>query len=164
MSIVCKTVLANKWIDLVLLVIFLVPIVINDIKEKRIPNLYTLTGIGVFLLKRILEKQLPLYIIAINVSSGFIFFLLLHFSSKRKIGMGDAKLSALVSLVLGLKGWILAILTASITGLLFGILMIKMGKMKKSDPIPFAPFLVAGGMVAMLYGQQIIDWYVRCLL
>jgi leader peptidase (prepilin peptidase)/N-methyltransferase len=145
-SIIYNTVLTNKWIELAILVIFLIPLVIKDIKEKRIPNLYTLTGIGVFLTKRILEKQLPLYIIAINVSSGFMFFLLLYFSSKGKIGMGDAKLSALLSLALGLKGWIFAILTASFTGLLFGILMIKMGKMEKNDPIPFAPFLSLGGI------------------
>ena len=146
LSIVYKTILSNKWIDLALLVIFLIPIVIKDIKEKRIPNLYTLTGLGVFLTKRILENRLPLYIIAINVISGFLFFLLLYFFSKGKIGIGDIKLSALLSLVLELKGWILALLTASFTGFLFGILMIQMGKIKKSDRIPFAPFLSLGGI------------------
>ena len=60
--------------------------------------------------------------------------------------MGDAKLSALLSLVLGLKGWVLALLIASFTGLLFGILMIKSGKMKKNERIPFAPFLSVGSI------------------
>jgi len=29
----------------------------------------------------------------------------------------------------------------------------------RKDPIPFGPFLAVGGVVALFWGAQIIDWY-----
>jgi len=57
-----------------------------------------------------------------------------------------------------------ALLISFVAGGLVGGGLLLTGLRGRKDPIPFAPFLVTGGMVAMLYGQQIIDWYVRCLL
>jgi leader peptidase (prepilin peptidase)/N-methyltransferase len=48
-------------------------------------------------------------------------------------------------------------------GLVGGGLLLT-GLKGRKDAIPFAPFLVTGGMVAMLYGQQVIAWYANHLL
>jgi leader peptidase (prepilin peptidase)/N-methyltransferase len=80
------------------------------------------------------------------------------------MGMGDVKLATFIGLVVGFPSVFAALLISFVAGGLIGGGLLLTGLKGRKDPIPFAPFLVAGGMVAMLYGQQIIDWYVRCLL
>ena len=80
------------------------------------------------------------------------------------MGMGDVKLATFIGLVVGFPSVFAALLISFVVGGLVGGGLLLTGLKGRKDPIPFAPFLVAGGMVAMLYGQQIIDWYVRCLL
>jgi leader peptidase (prepilin peptidase)/N-methyltransferase len=80
------------------------------------------------------------------------------------MGMGDVKLATFIGLVVGFPSVFAALLIAFVAGGLVGGGLLLTGLKGRKDPIPFAPFLVAGGMVAMLYGQQIIGWYVRCLL
>jgi leader peptidase (prepilin peptidase) / N-methyltransferase len=29
----------------------------------------------------------------------------------------------------------------------------------RKDPLPFAPFLAAGAVLAVLFGQPLLDWY-----
>ena len=80
------------------------------------------------------------------------------------MGMGDVKLAAFTGLVVGFPSVFIALLVSFVSGGLVGGGLLLTGLKGRKDPIPFAPFLVAGGMVAMLYGDEIMDWYVRYLL
>jgi prepilin signal peptidase PulO-like enzyme (type II secretory pathway) len=37
--------------------------------------------------------------------------------------------------------------------------MLALHRKKRRDHIPFGPFLVLGTLVAFLYGQDIVQWY-----
>jgi len=80
------------------------------------------------------------------------------------MGMGDVKLAAFIGLAVGFPAVFVALLFSFVAGGLVGGSLLLTGLKGRKDYIPFAPFLVTGGMVAMLYGQQIMDWYRRCLL
>ena len=95
---------------------------------------------------------------------GFVLLFLIAFVYPAGMGMGDVKLATFIGLVVGFPSVFAALLFSFVAGGLVGGGVLLTGLKGRKDPIPFAPFLVAGGMVAMLYGQQIIDWYVRCLL
>ena len=95
---------------------------------------------------------------------GFGVLFLIAFIYPAGMGMGDVKLATFIGLVVGFPAVFAALLVSFVAGGLVGGGLLLTGLKGRKDPIPFAPFLVAGGMVAMLYGQQIIDWYVRCLL
>ena len=95
---------------------------------------------------------------------GFGVLFLIAFIYPAGMGMGDVKLTTFIGLVVGFPSVFAALLISFVAGGLVGGGLLLTGLKGRKDPIPFAPFLVAGGMVAMLYGQQIIDWYVRCLL
>ncbi len=95
---------------------------------------------------------------------GFGLLFLIAFIYPAGMGMGDVKLAAFIGLVVGFPAVFVALLISFVAGGSLGGGLLLTGLKGRKDPIPFAPFLVAGGMVAMLYGQQIIDWYVRCLL
>lgn len=139
------------WIDFSILILIFIPVVIFDLREKRIPDLFVLPGIGIFLVKRIAEKQLPIYMIFITAAAGFGFIFLLSILSKGKIGVGDAKLSALIALALGLDHWMGAIFISSFTGVLFALVMIALHKMSWKTRLPFAPFLVFGSVVSFFF-------------
>jgi leader peptidase (prepilin peptidase)/N-methyltransferase len=95
---------------------------------------------------------------------GFALLFLIAFIYPAGMGMGDVKLATFVGLVVGFPSVFVALLFSFVAGGLVGGGLLLTGLKGRKDPIPFAPFLVAGGMVAMLYGKEIMDWYLRCRL
>lgn len=92
---------------------------------------------------------------------GFALLFLIAFVYPAGMGMGDVKLATFVGLVVGFPSVFVALLFSFVAGGSVGGGLLLTGLKGRKDPIPFAPFLVAGGMVAMLYGKEIIDWYLR---
>jgi len=95
---------------------------------------------------------------------GFGVLFLIAFIYPAGMGMGDVKLTTFMGLIVGFPAVLIALLISFVAGGLVGGGLLLTGLKGRKDPIPFAPFLIVGGMVAMLYGQQAIDWYVRYLL
>ena len=78
---------------------------------------------------------------------------------RRGMGMGDVKLGALVGLMSGFPLVLIALLLSVITGGLVAAILLAFRIKKRSDPIPFAPFLATSAMVTLLWGQAIWQWY-----
>jgi leader peptidase (prepilin peptidase)/N-methyltransferase len=82
---------------------------------------------------------------------------------KPALGLGDAKLTALLGAWLGLSGVALAVLLAVLAGALFGALGLLSGRLKRGQPFPFGPFLAGGGLAVWIGGnsfwlQQLGQW------
>jgi leader peptidase (prepilin peptidase)/N-methyltransferase len=92
---------------------------------------------------------------------GFALLFLIVFVYPAGMGMGDVKLATFIGLVVGFPSVFVALLLSFVAGGLVGGGLLLSGLKGRKDPIPFAPFLVAGGMIAMLYGKEIMDWYLR---
>jgi len=60
---------------------------------------------------------------------------------QRGIGQGDAKLLAAIGAILGWQAIFPILFFASILGLMFGLVMMKIQNLKLQTPIPFGPFL-----------------------
>ncbi len=76
------------------------------------------------------------------------------------MGMGDVKMMLMVGAYLGWSLTLLTIFIGFFTGAVGGtIAMYKSGKRDLSMQLPFGIFLGAGAIVSLLYGAQIIDWY-----
>ena len=71
------------------------------------------------------------------------------------LGLGDCKLLAAMGAWLGLNGLPLVIVPAAVAGALSGLLMIALGRASLSQPIPFGPFLAAGGVFALFLGSDV---------
>lgn len=80
------------------------------------------------------------------------------------MGGGDIKLYGIIGLILGLKMTALSLLFASILGTVFGVLLISLKVIKKTNPIPFGPFIALGSLLAYFYGYEIITWYFSLFL
>nr|MCR5655177.1 A24 family peptidase [Lachnospiraceae bacterium] len=96
------------------------------------------------------------YGIGLIAVSGFIMILILA-TDGRAMGGGDMKLMAAAGLLLGWK----LIILAFFLGCLFGS-VIHVARMKISGQdhvLAFGPYLAAGIFVAMLWGNDILQWY-----
>lgn len=94
--------------------------------------------------------------------AAFMFFFLLSSLSREKwMGAGDAFLVILLGLVLGWPKILLGLFLAFAIGAIYGIIMIVLKRKKMESQVPFAPFLVIGTIIAMLYYNPVADWYLK---
>ena len=80
-------------------------------------------------------------------------------TGKEGMGFGDFKLLALLGAWFGWTVLPLVILLASAVGALVGLTLIALSKHDRRVPIPFGPHLATAGWIAMLWGQDIMAWY-----
>ncbi|MDE0488110.1 MAG: A24 family peptidase [Gammaproteobacteria bacterium] len=71
------------------------------------------------------------------------------------LGLGDCKLLAAMGAWLGFNGLPLVMVPAAVAGALSGLLLIALGRASLSQPIPFGPFLAAGGVFALFLGPNV---------
>jgi leader peptidase (prepilin peptidase)/N-methyltransferase len=69
------------------------------------------------------------------------------------LGLGDAKLAALLGAWLGLTGLGLSVALAVFAGALLGLLGRITGRLARHQPFPFGPFLTAAGSAVWLLGH-----------
>jgi len=71
------------------------------------------------------------------------------------LGLGDAKLAALLGAWLGLTGLGLTVILAVFGGAVVGSIGRLSGRLGKHQPFPFGPFLAAGGALVWLCGNDL---------
>jgi len=96
------------------------------------------------------------YLIGFPAVSLFL-YLLLVISKGRAIGGGDVKLMAACGLLIGWKLIILAFLLGCVTGVV--IHTIRMRVQKEEGMLAMGPYLSAGVIIAALWGEKMISWY-----
>ena len=80
------------------------------------------------------------------------------------MGMGDVKLAGVMGLYLG-SSVAPAMLAAFLVGSIVGIAIIaREGRDARKKGVPFGPFLALGGLVGILWGPELVDWYVDSFL
>lgn len=97
-----------------------------------------------------------LYVIGFVAVSAFLYVLFL-LSKGRAIGGGDIKLMAACGLLIGWKLIILAFLIGCIVGSVIHI--IRMRVSGEEHVLAMGPYLSVGVMVAALWGNQFLTWY-----
>jgi leader peptidase (prepilin peptidase)/N-methyltransferase len=82
-------------------------------------------------------------------------------TGKEGMGYGDFKLFAALGAWLGWKLLPLIIILSAATGAVLGILMIALQGRDRRAPMPFGPYLAAAGWLAMMYGDSLLEGYLR---
>ena len=82
-------------------------------------------------------------------------------TGKEGMGYGDFKLFAALGAWLGWKLLPLVIVLSAATGAVLGILMIVLRGRDRAAPMPFGPYLAAAGWLAMMYGDSLLNGYLR---
>jgi leader peptidase (prepilin peptidase) / N-methyltransferase len=147
------------------LVLLLVPITLIDLDHRIIPNKLTLLGavVAPALLALTAPEAIPEHLIAAAAAGGF--FLVAALAYPRGMGMGDVKLAAVLGLFLG-RAVAPAVFIALVAGTLIGAAVIaRKGALEgRKTAVPFGPFLALGGVVALFWGDAMVDWYATTFL
>lgn len=142
------------------LVAFLVPIALIDAQERIIPNKLTLpAAILAIGLGSALDPGGEVERLVAGVGAGAV-LALPSLVNPRGMGMGDAKLVAVLGLFLG-RAVAPAFFVALVVGTAAGIgIIARKGMMQgRKTAIPFGPFLALGGVVAILAGHELVELY-----
>ncbi len=83
-----------------------------------------------------------------------VFYLI---TKKQGMGQGDFKLLAVLGAWLGPLMLPLIILLSSFLGAIVGVILLK--KEGASRPFAFGPYIAIAGIIALLYGTDIMSWY-----
>jgi leader peptidase (prepilin peptidase)/N-methyltransferase len=146
------------------LVALLVPIALIDLDHRIIPNRLTALGaVAALAIGAATDLDgVPQQLIAAAAAGGFL--LLAALARPGGMGMGDVKLAGMLGLFLG-REVAVALLVALVAGTLVGLAVMArrgVGEGRKTA-IPFGPFLALGGVVALLAGPAIVDWYLSTI-
>jgi leader peptidase (prepilin peptidase)/N-methyltransferase len=80
-------------------------------------------------------------------------------TGKEGMGHGDFKLLAAIGAWIGWQSLPLVILISSAAGALIGVALMALGRHARGTPIPFGPFLAAGGVCGLLWGTDLNALY-----
>lgn len=112
------------------------------------------------------DTQGPLFgaLWGVAIMSG-IYLILFLVSKGAWIGFGDVKLGIGLGLLLG--DWQLAFLAlflANLIGCLIVLPLMARGKLTRTSQVPFGPLLIAGTVIAKLFGVGILNWYISSFM
>jgi leader peptidase (prepilin peptidase) / N-methyltransferase len=137
----------------------LVAVSLTDLELKIIPNKILLVaailGFGIVVLGDV--GSLPERLGAAAAAGGLLFAA--AFAYPQGMGLGDVKLAAMMGFFLG-RAVAPALLVALLAGSLVGLVIIaREGAAARKRGIPFGPFLAFGGVVGLLAGGELVDFY-----
>lgn len=79
-------------------------------------------------------------------------------SRGRWVGSGDMRLGALMGVLLGVNGVLLALFLAYIFGGMIAAVLMIMRKKRRGDTLPMGAFLIPATVVVWYYGNTILSW------
>ncbi len=80
------------------------------------------------------------------------------------MGFGDVKMMAMVGAFLGAPLALVTIMLGSLLGSIIGIAFIKFAGKTRQYELPFGTFLSLAGIIAVLYGDDLVRWYIDHLI
>jgi leader peptidase (prepilin peptidase) / N-methyltransferase len=144
-----------------------------DIDHQLLPDNITLPLMWTGLLAAALWGPIPgsalpvsVFDAVIGAAAGYgslwlVFHVFKLVTGKEGMGYGDFKLFAALGAWLGWKLLPLIIVLSAATGAVLGILMIALQGRDRRAPMPFGPYLAAAGWLAMMYGDTLLNGYLR---
>ncbi len=142
----------------------LAAITLTDLERRIIPNRILLVSalIGLAIAVAADPGSLPERAIAAAAAGGLLLMTALVYPSG--MGMGDVKLAALMGFYLG-AAVAPALLIGFLAGALVGLaIVVREGASARKKGVPFGPFLALGGLIGLLAGNELIDWYLSTFL
>jgi leader peptidase (prepilin peptidase)/N-methyltransferase len=141
-------------------------IFVIDLEHGLILNKVVYPGMVVALLLALLPGSwLTQWIIAgvanaaLGGAIGFVILFLIALVSRGGMGWGDVKLAALIGLATGFPLVFFSLIMGAILGGIVAVSLMIAKKKTRRETIPFGPFLALAAMITLLWGSDILSWY-----
>ncbi|WP_440997289.1 prepilin peptidase [Arhodomonas sp. SL1] len=149
-----------------LLTWWLIALTVIDLDHFLLPDNLTLPGLWLGLLLSLVPIFATPAEAIIGAAAGYgVLWLVYHgfrvLTGKEGMGYGDFKLLALLGAWLGWQMLPLIIIASSVVGAAVGMAMIAGLGRHRDQPIPFGPYLAGAGWIALLWGDTLVDAYLR---
>lgn len=135
----------------------LVAVSATDLEHRIIPNRIVVPGAAVVLVAQTALHPSPEWALGALGAAGFLFAAALAYP--KGMGMGDVKLALLMGAMLGRTvgvALMLGMVLALVPGL---VLLARHGSAARKMGIPFGPFLALGSVIALFWGERLLDVY-----
>jgi leader peptidase (prepilin peptidase)/N-methyltransferase len=142
-------------------------ITLIDLDHRIIPDSITLPGTVLALL--LVNWTEPTWLDAlIGAAAGFLVLYGVGEAYHRSTGIegmggGDIKMAAYMGAMLGWKGVLLTIFLGALLGSVAGVGTMMVGKGHRRTALPFGTFLAPAAVIALFFGQSILDAYFRLI-
>lgn len=143
-----------------LFIFLLIALALIDYDHQILPNELTLGGGAVFIVYTFFNPLVPFLdgLITAFASAFFFAALYIFYLKVRKIeglGQGDIKMMLLLGAFLGAHRLVMAVLIASLAGLLTGVFLIIFKGKDMKLKLPFGTFLSFGSYVSLFWGHAL---------
>jgi len=141
-------------------------IFVVDLEHGLILNKVVYPGMVVALLLALLPRPwLTQWIVtgvanaALGGAVGFVILFLIAIVSRGGMGWGDVKLAALIGMATGFPLVFFSLIMGAIVGGIVAVALMIAKKRTRRQTIPFGPFLALAAMITLLWGSNILEWY-----
>lgn len=144
----------------------LIVITFIDLDHQIIPDAISIPGIFVGFAAALLFGH-PTWLaslIGILLGGGILWLVAAGYewlTGREGMGGGDIKLLAMIGAFLGWRAVPVTILLASLLGSIIGVSLMAVRGRDSKMAIPFGPFLAAAAVIALFWGDQLIEWYLN---
>jgi len=146
------------------LLALLVAITMIDLERQIIPDVITLPGILAGFLANLASGRVSWLESLLGIVVGGGVFLTIAvvgswMAGQDAMGGGDIKLAAMLGAFLGWKVLLLSLFVSAVGGGILAAALMGSGLRGRKDPLPFGPFLAAGGAAGLFWGERMVRWY-----
>jgi leader peptidase (prepilin peptidase)/N-methyltransferase len=151
------------FVSRLVLAFALIVLFVIDLQHRILPNAITIPGIAVgFAFSLVSPPGWVASAIGVALGGGLLLGIAEAYYRVRGeegLGMGDVKMAAMIGAFLGWQQTLLALVLSSFLGAVIGVAMIAARKGDMKYALPFGSFLALGALVAGLWGDPVIRWY-----
>jgi leader peptidase (prepilin peptidase) / N-methyltransferase len=142
----------------------LIALTLIDYDHQLLPDNITLPFLWLGLIFNLFGTYVSLTDAVLGAAGGYLILWLVYWgfrlaTGKEGMGFGDFKLLAMLGAWMGWQMLPLIILFSSLVGAMVGISLILLRGHDRNKPIPFGPYLAAAGWLALIWGQDILHYY-----
>jgi leader peptidase (prepilin peptidase)/N-methyltransferase len=142
----------------------LITISFIDFRHYIIPDVLNITLLITVVIFRIVIWNGNILDPVLGLVAGGGLFLLIHILTKgRGMGLGDVKLIGVLGLYFGLAETMVTVGLSFIIGAVIMMVLLLTKIKKRKDQIPFGPYIALAAYFTMLFGPQILNWYLSMI-
>lgn len=135
-------------------------IFIYDLRYLLIDDRIVLPAILILFILNWINGYNPVQMLLVGLAAAGFFGLQYLLTRGKGLGLGDVRIGLLIGVALGsLASLLVALLASYLIGVIISMILLFSKKKKMKSQIPLGPFLVMGTLLALFFGQLVINYY-----